>query len=76
MNDTDVSLVEATGTYSGGMSMPGMPSRGQQANAALLGAIAQGPKGAVFFKLVGSRSGVDQARPGFDALIASIRRAP
>ena len=76
VNDTDVALVETTGTYSGGMSMPGMPSRGEQADAALLGAIAKGPKGAVFFKLVGSKSGVEQARSGFDALVASIRQAP
>ena len=75
VNDTDVALIEATGTYSGGMAMPGMPSRGEQANAAMLGAIAKGPKGDVFFKLVGSKSGVEQARSSFDALIASIRKA-
>jgi hypothetical protein len=76
VNGMNVALVEASGTYSGGMAMPGMPSRGEQANAGLLGAIAQGPSGGpVFFKLVGSRGGIDQARPGFDALISSIHSA-
>jgi hypothetical protein len=72
MRGIDVALVEATGTYSGGMGMPGMPAKPPQSDAALLGAIAKGPGGAVFFKLVGARAAVEQARPAFDALLESL----
>jgi hypothetical protein len=72
MHGIEVALVEATGTYSGGMAMPGMPPKPAQTDAALLGAIATGPGGAVFFKLVGPRAAVEQARPAFEALLESL----
>jgi hypothetical protein len=71
-----VALVEAHGTYSGGMAMPGMPPKAAQTDAALLGAIAKGPAGSVFFKLVGPRESVERARPAFDALVESLQVAP
>lgn len=71
-----VALVEATGTYSGGMAMPGAPAPAPQPDAMLLGAIASGPKGPVFFKLVGKRASVEEARAGFMALVDSLRPAP
>ena len=72
----EVTVVEANGHYSGGMAMPGGPAPAEQPDAMLLGAIAPGPRGAVFFKLVGPRAAVESARPGFDALIGSLRPAP
>ena len=72
----EVTVVEAKGRFSGGMAMPGAPAPAEQPDAMLLGAIARGPRGAVFFKLVGPSAAVEAARPGFDALIGSLRPAP
>jgi hypothetical protein len=72
----NVALVEATGTYSGGMAMPGAPTPTPQPDAMLLGAIANGPKGPVFFKLVGKRASVEGARASFAALVDSLQPAP
>jgi hypothetical protein len=41
----------------------------------MLGAIAVGPKGPVFFKLVGKRSSVEGARAAFDGLVSSLKPA-
>jgi hypothetical protein len=71
-----VTVVEADGHYSGGMAMPGAPAPAEMPDAMLLGAIARGPRGAVFFKLVGPRAAIERARPGFDALVGSLRAAP
>jgi hypothetical protein len=68
-----VSFVEAQGTFSGGMAMPGAQAPQALEDAMLLGAIAAGPKGAVFFKLVGPRAAVERARPGFQAMLSSLR---
>jgi hypothetical protein len=68
----DIALVEASGTYGGGMAMPGMPPKAAQPDAALLGAIATGPGGSVFFKLVGTREALERARPAFDGLLESL----
>jgi hypothetical protein len=69
----EVSLVEAQGTFSGGMAMPGAPAPAAIPDALLLGAIAKGPLGSVFFKLVGPRAALESARGAFDGLISSIR---
>ena len=70
-----VSTVEATGTYNGGMAAPGAPPPAAISEAMLLGAIAKGPQGSVFFKLVGPRASLEAARPAFDQLIASLEPA-
>ena len=70
-----VALVEAKGTYSGGMAMPGSAAPASQPDAMLLGAIIKGPNGSVFFKLVGPRASVEKARSGFDALVQSVAPA-
>ncbi|HEX6240397.1 MAG TPA: hypothetical protein VFZ61_05870 [Polyangiales bacterium] len=70
-----VTLVEATGTFSGGMAMPGAPAAEPQTGAMMLGAIAEGGEGPVFFKLVGKREAIESARAAFDALIGSLRPA-
>jgi hypothetical protein len=72
----DVSLVEAHGTFSGGMAMPGAPQPAAISDAMLLAAIAKGPGGPVFFKLVGPRASVEAARGAFDGLIESLRPTP
>jgi hypothetical protein len=69
-----VTLVEASGQYAGGMGMPGAPAAEPIADAMLLGAIASGPQGPVFFKLVGPRASVEGARAAFDALLGSLAR--
>ena len=69
-----VTLVEASGQYAGGMGMPGAPTSGPITDAMLLGAIASGPQGPVFFKLVGPRASVEASRAAFDALIGSLAR--
>jgi hypothetical protein len=71
-----VTLIEATGNYAGGMAMPGAPAPAPISDAMMLGAIAVGPKGPVFFKLVGKRSSVEAARAAFDGLVSSLRAAP
>jgi hypothetical protein len=71
-NGINVAIVEAQGAYSGGMAMPGMAAAGPIDDALLLGAIATGKEGPVFFKLVGPSAAVERARPAFDALIASL----
>jgi hypothetical protein len=68
-----VTVVEATGRFAGG-SMPGAPPSPEIPEALLLGAIAEGPQGPVFFKLIGPRAAVESARGAFDALIGSLRR--
>jgi hypothetical protein len=75
VSGVQVTLVETTGTYSGGMAMGGAPAAGPQPDSMLLAAIATGKEGPVFFKLVGPRDVVERARSGFDALVASIRLA-
>jgi hypothetical protein len=75
VNGLTVSLVEATGAFGGGMAMPGAPAPTPITDALMLGAIAQGPEGSVFFKLVGPRETVERARTAFDGMLASLRPA-
>lgn len=65
-----VSRVEVSGTYTAHAGMGGGPA-GEEAGWRLLGAIVEGPKGAVFFKLTGPDAAVAPAAKEFDALIAS-----
>jgi hypothetical protein len=71
----DVAVVEANGTFSGGMGMPGAPQQAALPDAMLLGAIAKGPQGSVFFKLTGPRAAVEHAKAGFDGLLESLQPA-
>lgn len=72
----DVAVVEAHGTFAGGMGMPGAPQKPALPDAMLLGAIAKGPQGSVFFKLTGPRAAVEHAKAGFDRLLESLQSAP
>jgi hypothetical protein len=71
VNDIPVTKVETEGTYASGM--PGGPTT-PKTGYALEGAIAEGPEGAVFFKLTGPKKSVEKARPAFAALVASLKR--
>src|SRR5712691_5783564 len=66
-----VTRVSVEGTYSSGM--PGGP-RTPKTTFALLGAIAEGPGGNVFFKLTGPRKTVQKAATRFEALVRSLSR--
>jgi hypothetical protein len=54
------------------MGMPGAPAPTAIPDAILLGAIAKGPEGSVFFKFTGPRGSVESARAAFDQLLESI----
>jgi hypothetical protein len=71
-----VALVEAKGNFSGGMAMPGAAQPSGTNDAMLLGAIAKGPNGAVFFKFTGPRASLEKARTAFEGLIDTIEPAP
>lgn len=69
VNGLKVHLVEGKGTYrSGGFGAPVVQKPGYQ----LLGAIVEGPEGAVFFKLTGPSRSVEAARKSFDAMLKSL----
>jgi hypothetical protein len=67
-----VALVEVAGNYSGGMAPPGAPPPEPQQDAMLLGAVASGPHGPVFFKLVGPAATVERSRAAFEQMISSL----
>lgn len=68
-----ITKVDLRGTYNGGMApMMGQPSKPLD-NQRLLGAIAEGPQGPVFFKLIGPSATVDSAQGAFDELVSSIK---
>lgn len=75
VGDIQITVCAAEGTYTGAMGM-GAPSTGPKKGFALEGAIAEGPGGAVFFKLTGPKKSVEKARTGFDALVKSLRKSP
>lgn len=69
-----VSLLEVSGTYAGGMMMPGAPAAEPMTNATMLAAIASGPSGPIFFKMVGPAQAVEQSRAAFDQMVGSLRK--
>jgi len=69
-----VSVVKVNGTFLA-PSGPKMESQGKKTGYSLLGGIAEGPHGMVFFKLTGPKKTVHAAEPEFDALLASFKPA-
>lgn len=69
-----VTTVEVSGTYTASMG-PGSGAKSNKENFQLLGAIVEGPEGAVFFKMTGPAKTVGAARSGFDALIKSVHKS-
>jgi hypothetical protein len=72
VNGLAVLLVEASGTYVGGM--PGGPPGPAQADFMLLGAIVAGPDANWFFKATGPRATMERHRTAFDRMVRSVRR--
>jgi hypothetical protein len=66
-----ITVVDASGTYTGmgGPMAPGKPVSGYR----LLGAIAEGKGGNVFFKLTGPSKTIAQQQAAFDQMLASIQ---
>ena len=69
----DVTFVEVSGAYSGGMSMND-PAPKAQAGWSLRGAIVDTPGSAYFFKMIGPTATVTSARAAFDAMIHGISK--
>lgn len=74
VRDVPISTVEAAGNYGGGMAPPGAPPPAAINDALMLAAIAKGPQGSVFFKLVGPRAAVEAARGAFDQMLESVQK--
>lgn len=72
-NGVTITRVDARGTFAGMRGAPG--AGGRHEGWRLLGAIAEGPEGVVFFKLTGPEAAIDEAEGAFRALIESIRPA-
>jgi hypothetical protein len=75
VSGVDVARLSVTGTFSG-HTMRTDAAASPHPHWGLLGAIAQGPQGDVFFKLTGPAATVDAAGGKFDAMLASIRVKP
>ncbi len=73
INGIRVLIVETTGTYSGGVAIPGQPPPQPVPDAMLMGAIAEAPDGNWFFKLVGPEKTVKGRRDSFMGLVRSIK---
>jgi len=72
VGDVTVTLVEAEGTYVGGMG--GAPAGPARPGSMLLGAIAPGADANWFFRAVGPRTTLAPQRAGFERMIRSIKR--
>jgi hypothetical protein len=68
-----VTTVDLSGTYTASMGpmAPKTPKPGYR----LLGAIVEGPQGAVFFKLTAPAKTAASSQAAFDALIASLQKS-
>ena len=72
VNGLPVTTIDLSGTFLGG---PGMaPGEGKKESYRLLGAIVEGPQGAVFFKLTGPAKTVAAAQGDFQSLLKSVGR--
>jgi len=71
----DVTKVEVTGLYAGGMSAAGQPEA-PRADQGLLAAIVNTEGGPYYIKFLGPEATVSENRAAFDGLIASIVASP
>jgi hypothetical protein len=67
-----ITVIDTTGTYTG-MGGPMMGGAKTAAGYRLIGAIAEGPGGSVFFKLTGPIKTVAAQQKNFEQLLASIQ---
>ncbi|MDH5675350.1 MAG: hypothetical protein OEZ06_24730 [Myxococcales bacterium] len=71
-----VTTLDLKGTFSGGMApMMQKAAPAPQTDHRLLGAIAEGPRGPVFFKLVGPAATLEAVRAQFEQLVGSLHPA-
>jgi hypothetical protein len=68
-----VSQVEVTGAYAAHAGAPG-EAPGVKSGWTLLGAVVEGPSGAVFFKLTGPGPTIAAAAKEFDGMLTSLRK--
>lgn len=67
-----ITIIDTTGTYTG-MGGPMMGGSKPAAGYRLIGAIAEGPGGSVFFKLTGPAKTIAAQQKNFEQLLASIQ---
>ena len=74
INATGVAItrIRADGTYMAHVGMMGEGSETEMPNWAMLGAIAEGPRGSVFFKMTGPVAVMDAASADFDRMLKTI----
>lgn len=72
-NGVPITLVDLAGTFMASAG-PMSPARNAKPGYRMLGAIADSPQGAVFFKLTGPARTVAAAQPAFQNLLKSISR--
>ena len=68
----DLTTLEVEGTYTGGGGPMGPKT--SKAGFKLLGAIVEGPEGAIFFKLTGPAKTVEAARADFSKMVKAIKK--
>lgn len=73
INGIPVTIVRTSGTYTAAAG-PMAPQQDVRPGYMLIGAIAEGPQGAVFFKFTGPETTVQEAESDFMRLVESIRR--
>lgn len=73
INGIHVTLVDVTGTYMF-KPFPRAPKATPKPGYRMLAAIAEGPKGNVFFKLTAPRKTADEAEAAFQKMLGSFRR--
>ena len=69
-----IERIVLTGTYMAHVGMMGSGSSTEMTNWSLLGAIAEGSNGSVFFKMTGPEATVKSATAGFAGMLKSIRK--
>ena len=70
VGDIKVTRLDVSGAYGGGRPMG--PATAPVSDQRMLGAIAEGPKGSVFFKLLGPAETVASAEPAFVQMIKTF----
>jgi hypothetical protein len=73
MNGLPVTRIDLTGTYKPSAG-PMMQATGSKPGYRLLGAIVEGPEGAVFFKLTAPAKTAASQQAAFDTLLKSVSR--
>lgn len=68
----ELTTLELDGTYTGGGGPMGPKT--SKAGYKLLGAIVEGPEGAIFFKLTGPAKTVEAARADFAKMVKAIKK--